>query len=101
MKVLQHGKNGELKDWKAIIVCRKQDKYDPESGCHAKFEIVESDLVIMYWHGTHLPHYYAGVRCPECNHYCKVKTLTDPVWQRLNTTENRRKAIFDGFSEAI
>ena len=67
----------------------------------AKLEVEESDLVLLYWEGTHFTHHYCGVRCPQCGHVSAVRRVPESVWQRVNTPANRRRATFDGFSEAI
>ncbi len=100
MRVIKNGKNGDLKDWKVKVICKKSDQYDPDEGCGAELEVTESDLFLMYWEGSFFIHHYAAVKCPQCGHCFGVKDVPDPIWQRLNTAKNRRKAIFDGFSDA-
>jgi len=83
--------------WKARVTCKKQDKYDSK-GCEAVLEITVGDLVMLYWKGTHFTHYYAAVKCPCCGKHNAVE-LSDTIWKRFNVYANRRKAIFDGFSD--
>ncbi|MEK7561172.1 MAG: hypothetical protein AAB539_04445 [Patescibacteria group bacterium] len=99
MEIVKDGAIGNPDDWKAEVVCGAKDGMDKD-GCGAVMSITAGDLVIMYWHGTHFRHDYPAVRCPQCGKYSRVKIPT-LVWEKLNTVKNRRKAIFDGFSEEI
>lgn len=100
MKVLKHGKIGDLAHWKTVVSCGKKDAYD-EVGCGAELEIAKEDLVLMYWHGTHFPHYYGAVKCPQCGKYNKVKDIPDSTWGEVATPKNKKGAKFDGFSEEL
>lgn len=64
MRVLKEGSIPEAKDWKAITQCSKKDEFD-QNGCGAELEIIEQDLILMYFEGSHFNHYFqrSGVRC--------------------------------------
>lgn len=104
MKVAKEGNVPDAKDWEIVTLCSKKDKYDTE-GCGAKLEeIREQDLVLMYFKGSHVNHYYSAVRCPRCGKYNRVGNtpetkLPQTIWERLDTDKNERAAIFDGFSD--
>lgn len=102
MKVIKDGKIGKLEDWKSKITCCKQvSSIDDLDGCGALLEITTKDLVLMKWYGTHFCHHYSAVRCSQCGNYNAVKDLPQPLWEALNTDENRAKAIFNGHDESI
>ena len=101
MKVVKDGKIGDLKNWKMKLVCEKKDKYDEKEGCGAELEITKADILIMYWHGTHFPHYYSAVKCPQCGKYIETGGIPKPLWEELATPKNKADAIFDGFSQEI
>ena len=100
MKVLKDGEHGPPEDWSEELTCKKRDKYD-KKGCGAVLQVTFEDLVMMYWHGTHFPHYYSAVKCPQCGKYNATKNLPNPLWVKFNTKARRRKAVFDGFSDSI
>ena len=91
-------KEGEVPlHFRMEVRCEKFDNYDT-SGCGAILEVKESDLVLRYWQGSHFNHYYAAVKCPCCGKYTKIK-VPSTVFERIDTAENRKKAVFDGFSD--
>ena len=97
MKVIKKGKVEERKNWKKVT-CQKDDKYDKEEGCGAILSVTVKDLVMMFFRGTHYRHYYTAIKCPQCGKHNRVM-LPDSIWRKLNTEENRSKALFDGFSD--
>lgn len=99
MDIVKDGKIGSPDNWQAEISCEKKDKLD-KSGCGAVLSVTVKDLLMMYWHGTHFRHDYPAVRCPQCGKYNRAE-VPDLVWERFNTAKNRKKGIFDGFSESI
>lgn len=100
MKILKDGKMGNPEHWKTKVICHKKDKYDKD-GCEAEMEVTATDLVLMYWHGTHWPHYYVAVKCPQCGKYTPPGkgNVPEPIFEKINTLENQNMAIFDGFSD--
>ncbi len=99
MKVLKEGSVEAPKKWKAKVMCGKKDRYD-KKGCGAVLGVTAKDLVMMYWEGTHFCHHYAAIKCPRCGKHNRVE-LPALVWEKFNTDEHRRKAIFDGFSDSV
>ena len=111
MPVVKQGGNVPL-PWKAEVQCkgdgvgRENDGYgailevEKNDGCGAILEVEEKDLVLRYWLGTHFQHFYAAVKCPACGKYTRV-TTPDNVWERMNTTKNRRKATPNGVDESL
>src|SRR3989338_65421 len=101
MRVVRAGKvkivKVSVKQWRIKVVCAKKDKYDT-TGCRAKLEIAAKDLVMMCWYGSFFPHYYLAAQCPLCGKYNMVG-VPDSIWEKLDTAESRRKAIWDGFSD--
>src|SRR3989338_6617129 len=101
MKVVKTGtvtKPPAMSDWTASVTCEKKDKPDT-NGCGAILEVKATDLIMMYWKGSHFDHHYAAVKCLCCNKYNKAKELPYALWEKFNTAERRAKAIFDGFSD--
>lgn len=100
MKIVTDGQLGDPAKWTTTVKCGKKDPPDTK-GCGAEMEITATDLILMYWEGTHFTHHYAAVRCPQCGKYNRVKDVPEPIYDKLDTARNRRKAVFDGFSESI
>lgn len=98
MKVVSKGAV-DSENWKASVICHKRDKPDRE-GCGAVLEVTKADLEMLFWRGSHFPHYYAAVKCPMCGKHNVPKNIPKPVWEKFNTDKNRIKAVFDGFSDA-
>jgi hypothetical protein len=96
MKVLVDGSVGDPEVWREAVTCHKQSKRD--GGCGAVFEAGPKDLVVMYWKGTLFNHYYLAVQCPQCGKYNAVYGVPEHIWEEVNNPENRKNAIFDGFS---
>lgn len=100
MKVLKKGNVPSLSSyekWSTAVTCKKEDKYD-KKGCGAVLKIKIRDLVLMYYKGAWINHFYMAVQCPVCGKYTSVPV---PVahYERFATAERRSNAIFDGFSD--
>jgi phage FluMu protein Com len=88
--------------WKATVRCAKRDKQD-RKGCGTVVQVTQKDLIMLFWRGSHYPHYYLGVQCPTCGKYNVTKDKDDVpewIWKKFNTARGKKKAIFDGFSDA-
>ena len=102
VKVVETGRIPLSKDWTTRVTCKQHSRSKKEgAGCGAVLEVGASDLMLMFWRGTHFAHYYAAVRCPCCGKYNFVHNAPKPIWEKLNTPENQQKAIPDGHDESI
>ncbi len=99
MEVIKDGKFGKPENWKAQIDCSKKDDHD-SGGCGAELEITAEDLILMYWKSPLHNKYYSAVKCPQCGKINSVGDIPGPIFEKLNTEDNRKNATFDGFSDS-
>lgn len=82
--------------WKKAV-CHKRDKYDSD-GCKAELSLEYNDLIVLFWKGSHFPHFYSGYICPACDGK-NLKSLLNIVIQFLMDSQIER-IIIVGRSEA-
>jgi hypothetical protein len=96
VEVLKEGVVPKLGDWTIEVTCEKKDEFD-RYGCEAVLKVWKDDLTLKYFRGSHVNHYYTAVQCPRCLKYNRVSP-PESVWRPIFSDENKKNAIFDGFS---
>ena len=97
MEIVKEGSIPSPELWCEEVTCNAKDKHDKE-GCGAVLKITATDLVLAYWEGTHFNHYYTAIKCTRCLKYNRVSP-PETVWGPLHMHDNKRNAVFDGFSD--
>lgn len=88
----------DWKTWETEVECHKFDEYDEIRPCGAILKISKNDLILRYFEGSYVDHYYAAIQCPYCGKYTKVK-VPDIIWKKISTPKKLEKATFDGLSD--
>lgn len=88
----------DCKAWETEVKCQKYDEYDDIKPCGAILKISKNDLILRYFEGSHVNHYYAAIQCPCCGKYTNIK-VPDIIWKKIFTPKKVEKATFDGLSD--
>lgn len=88
------------KPWKTRATC-KGDKTIRKKGCGAKLEVLECDLQLFHYFGTHFQHKYLATKCPACGGIIRGFKIPEYVIARWEKKHPRAKSEFDGLDDRI